>query len=54
MCGNKSSDGKILPLVSVSELKTLKMFEAIILAQRVMPYKTKLCPYYKLTENGIF
>ena len=54
MCGNKSSDGKMLPLVSVSELKTLKMFEVIILAQRVMPYKTKLCPYYKLTENGIF
>ncbi len=54
MCGSKSSDGKMLPLVSVSELKTLKMFEAIILAQRVMPYKTKLCPYYKLTENGIF
>ena len=54
MCGNKEEDGKVSPLVSVSDLKTLKMFETIILAQRVMPYKTELCPYYKLTENGIF
>ena len=54
MCGNNDDEGKVVPLVSVSDLKTLKMFEAIILAQRVMPYKTELCPYYKLTENGIF
>ena len=54
MCGNTDLDGVSSPLVSVADLKTIKMFEAIILARRVMPYKTKLCPYYELTKNGIF
>jgi len=54
MCGMTDIDGKSVPLVSVADLKTMKMFEAIILAQRVMPFKTKLIPYNKMLEKGIF
>lgn len=43
-CGNKSQN---TPLISVEELKTIDMFEAIILTTRIMPFRTKLLPYYK-------
>lgn len=45
MCGNKS---QTTPLISIEELKTLDMFEAIILTTRMMPFRTKLLPYYKM------
>ena len=45
MCGNKSQS---TPLISIEELKTLEMFEAVILTTRIMPFKTKLLPYYKM------
>ena len=51
LCGNASIiDRKILPLISVEELKTLKMFEAIIITPRIMPFKTQLLPYYKIEK----
>lgn len=47
MCGNKT---KSTPLVSIEELKTLEYFEAIILTPRVMPFRTKLLPYFKMIK----
>ena len=38
-----------IPLVSPQELKTLKMFEAIIVKTREYPIKTKLIPDFKIT-----
>lgn len=39
------------PLVSVQELKTFKIFEALILKAREYPIKTKLIPDYQLPWN---
>ena len=36
------------PLISMAELKTLKVFEAIVLTTRMLPLKTKLLPDYKI------
>ena len=36
------------PLISISELKTLKPFEAIVLSTRMLPLKTKLLPNYQI------
>ena len=36
------------PLISVEELKRLKVFEAIVLLPRRLPYKAKLLPDYKI------
>ncbi len=47
-CGNES-DKK--PLVSPEELKTLEQFEAIFLIPRIMPFKTKLVPDYRIDWN---
>ena len=46
-CGNSNQN---TPLISVEELKTLNMFDAIILTPRIMPFKTSLLPYYKIKE----
>ena len=48
MCGNES-DKK--PLASPEELKMMQHFEAVILIPRVMPFKTKLSPDYKINWN---
>ena len=48
LCGNTEVKNKIVPLVSVEELKTMKVFETIILKQRMMPFKTKLIPDWKI------
>ena len=45
LCGNVSEKR---PLVSPEELKMLEQFEAIVLIPRVMPFKTKLTPDYKI------
>lgn len=47
-CGTQLVDGKEEPLVSVSELKTFGYFEAIILMTRMMPFRTKMLPDYKI------
>ena len=51
LCGKTCEEGIVKPLISVEELKTLKVFEAIILIPRIMPIKTKLLPYYEMKEN---
>ena len=51
LCGKTSEDGIVKPLISVEELKTLKVFEAVILIPRIMPIKTKLLPYYEMKKN---
>lgn len=48
LCGNTCEDGIIKPLISVEELKILKVFEAIVLIPRMLPIKTKLLPYYEM------
>ena len=47
-CGTHLVDDKEEPLISISELKTLNHFEAIILMPRTMPFKTKLLPDYEI------
>lgn len=59
LCGNTNEGNKLHPLVSVEELKSINMFEAIILMARTMPFKTKLVPDYKInwgytTEDAKF
>lgn len=51
LCGKTCEDGIVKPLISVEELKTLKVFEAIILIPRIMPIKTKLLPYYEMKKS---
>ena len=51
MCGKTCENDVTRPLISIEELKTLKMFEAIILIPRLMPIKTKLLPYYEMKRN---
>ena len=47
-CGTQLIKDKEEPLISVSELKTLDYFEAIILMPRTMPFRTKLLPDYEI------
>lgn len=51
LCGKTCEDGIVKPLISVEELKTLRMFEAIVLTIRMMPFRTKLLPYYEMAKN---
>lgn len=51
LCGKTCEDGVVKPLISVEELKTLRVFEAIILIPRMMPIKTKLLPYYEIKKS---
>ncbi len=44
MCGNKNSDER---LITPTELKLLKQFEAVVLKNRHLPFKTKLLPFYQ-------
>lgn len=44
LCGNKNNDER---LISSTELKLLKVFEAIVLKNRQLPFKTKLLPFYQ-------
>ena len=48
MCGNKNNNEK---LISSTELKLLKQFEAIVLKNRHLPFKTKLLPFYQYPGN---
>lgn len=51
MCGNCESNKQIKPLITIEELKVMKTFEAIVIIPRMMPYKTKLLPDYKINWN---
>ena len=52
MCGEVKSKEKdktaSTPLVTVSDLQRLKQWETIILRTRMMPFKTRLTPNYKM------
>ena len=48
LCGNKYVNNKFLPLVTVDDLKLLENFEAVILLPRIMPFRTKLVPDYRI------
>ena len=50
-CGNEYKFNAVIPLITVEELRTLKVFEAIIITQRLMPFKTKLLPDYQIDWN---
>ena len=47
-CGNRLENGNVVPLISVEELKTLEVFEAVMIMPRMMPFKTKLLPDYEI------
>ncbi len=52
MCGEVKSDEKdktaSTPLVTVTDLQKLKLFEAIIIRWRLSPFKTKYTPNFKM------
>ena len=52
MCGEVKSDDKdktaSTPLVTVTDLQKLKLFEAIIIRWRLAPFKTKYTPNFKM------
>jgi len=52
MCGEVKSDEKdktaSTPLVTVTDLQKLKLFEAIIIRWRLAPFKTKYTPNFKM------
>lgn len=50
LCGNTCEDGNVRPLITVEELKHIGYFEAVILMPRLMPFKTKLLPYYQMKK----
>ena len=51
MYGNQEGSGMIRPLITVEELKVMKVLEAIALIPRMMPYKTTLLPDWKMNGN---
>lgn len=51
MCGNKEQNKQIVPLITIEELKVMPQFAAIVLIPRIMPFKTKLLPDYKINWN---
>ena len=40
------------PLVTVSDLQRMKMWETIVLRIRMMPFKTKMTPNWKMVEEN--
>lgn len=45
LCGKQNKD---MLLISADELRTLKQYEAVIVLHKLMPYKVKLIPDYKI------
>ena len=58
MCGEVKSKEKdktaSTPLVTVSDLQKLKLFQAIIIRLRMNPFKTQLEPYFKMNWGRKF
>ena len=46
-------DGHEIPLVTVEELRTFKIFEAVVLVPRMYPFRTKLLPYYAIKNKNV-
>lgn len=51
LCGNKKDASGVLPLATMEDLKSLDTFEAVFLLPRLMPYKGKMIPDYKIEWN---
>lgn len=47
-CGMQLVNNKFEPLVSIEDLKLIGVFEGIVIAPRMMPYKTKFLPDYQI------
>ena len=47
LCGLKKNNESLIP---ETELKLLKPFEAIVIKSRMLPFRTKLLPYYQYKE----
>ena len=45
---SKIENRKETPLITITELKTLNTFEAIVLHTRMLPFRTKLLPDYQI------
>ena len=58
MCGEVKSkkDDKTVstPLITISDLQKLKMFEVIVRRLRIPPFKTKLTPNYKMDWGRVY
>ena len=58
MCGEVKSKEKektsSTPLVTVSDLQRMKQNEAISLRLRMMPFKTKMVPNWKMNSDGLW
>ena len=48
LCGESA---KKEPLVSIEDLKCMKPCEAIILTVRMLPFKTKMLPYFEIKRD---
>ncbi len=48
LCGETE---KKQPLVTIEDLKCMRPFEAIILTIRMMPFKTKMLPYFEIKRD---
>lgn len=47
-CGMEMVDNKLVPLITVEDLKVISPFEGIVIMPRTMPYKTKFLPDYQI------
>lgn len=58
MCGEVKSKEKdktaSTPLVTVSDLQRLPQWTVIVLRIRMMPFKAKLTPYFKMAKEGLW
>lgn len=58
MCGEVKSKEKdktaSTPLVTVSDLQRLPQWSVIVLRIRMMPFKAKLTPYFKMAQQGLW
>ena len=52
LCGKKEENGNVVPLITEEQLRVLSKNEAIIITQRIMPFKTKLLPYKEFVKNN--
>ncbi len=54
LCGNVLEHGKEVPLISDTELKVLKPFEAVVIINRMYPIRTKLLPFFSYPVDMSF
>lgn len=47
-CGMQMVDHDLVPLVTIEDLKMMNTFEGIVIMPRMMPFKTKFLPDYKI------